>query len=426
MFFDIEPYQIFSGSLSDIVMSGSLVTKTSIGIVTGSRKQIGSNTSSSLGSILVNAVNDYGTFVNYYSGSFRFEKRSSIRFSEICEYQKRYYDTILPNINECLSSSGNGLVLVNPPGSSYNKPYFIYLFGTKNNLGGFYNITSSVGSLDIADTTWFSSFPFSNSYKNAKRNLDLKTKVIGLEYFASVSLNKNSNGPKGWLNTGTGKIINEYTGYPETSETEFWGAGSVGYSFPDFTIGYVVSSSCDKRITSKTNAVALLLTITGSVTTGVITDYLFSPNIESDWGQPSGLTNIPIPANKNDLIKHLFGSKVKIPTTITSSLAGDPTFSTRAIYGSLIQGWKYGILNGFELYPKCLISRNHHGFIRDIFEQRLNTKIYNLDNGTTFLPLTVTFLSGTDAFITSSMNLDTRDSGIYNYEYSSGQPFSDI
>lgn len=143
MFFDIEPYQAFIDGMQDNILSGSLVLKLNNTLVTGSRTVIATNISNSLGAYLVNGVKEYGEFVNYFSQSVGFRKRTSLRFSETVETNSRISDTILPDIHECLSVTGNGLVVVNTPSSSnYNRPYFVYLFSKQNSNGTYNNITS--------------------------------------------------------------------------------------------------------------------------------------------------------------------------------------------------------------------------------------------------------------------------------------------
>lgn len=435
MFFDIEPYQAFIDGMQDNILSGSLVLKLNNTLVTGSRTVIATNISNSLGAYLVNGVKEYGEFVNYFSQSVGFRKRTSLRFSETVETNSRISDTILPDIHECLSVTGNGLVVVNTPSSSnYNRPYFVYLFSKQNSNGTYNNITSIDSSEKIGDEIWMSSFPYSSDFKTIKKRINFDTSVIGLSYIVSVSLNNDTDGPAAWMGEegrrniyGGNSYVDLAGSYPNIEERDFWYYGSGFYPADQtFTIGYIQTSSVDSRMNSKYSCVELLLTVTGSVTELAENVYGFTPQIQSGWPEPDPASTIPQAATTKDLIKHLFGNKPKTSTVFTSSmddLSGE--YSSRVIYGSSIRGWKYGVFNGFPQSPKCLTSRTHHGFIRDIFEQRLFTKTYNEQTRTTINPINVNFISGTLAYLTMSLSLDDRDSGIYNFEYAVGRPFSD-
>ena len=436
MFFDIEPYQAFADGMQDNILSGSLVTKFNNTLVTGIRTVVATNVSNSAGSYFTNAFKDYGEFANLYSGSFGLRKRTSIRLTELTENNNRYFDTILPDIHDCLNITGNGLAVVNTPSSSnYNRPYFVYLFSKRNINGTYNNITSINSSQRIADETWMSSFPFCSDFKQIKRRPNFDPSVIDLSYIISVSLNDVSNGPSAWMGEegrrniyGPGvSLAAQADSYPSFEEADFWNYGSsFGPADLTFTIGYVQTASVDSRMESNYSCVELLLTVTGSITDLGSNNFSFSPEIKSGWEEPDPANTIPQSAKTSDLIKHLFGNKPNSSNALTSSLDDlSGKFSSRVIYGSSIKGWKYGVLNGFPQFPKCLTSRKHHGFIRDIFEQRPYTKFYNIENRTITNPININFVTGTLAYLTMSLGLDERDSGIYNLEYAVGRPFSD-
>jgi hypothetical protein len=92
-----------------------------------------------------------------------------------------------------------------------------------------------------------------------------------------------------------------------------------------------------------------------------------------------------------------------------------------------IAGWKYGLYGAIPHETSMIFRRDHFGHPRDMLEQRPYTKFLLKDKTytTTQSPVIVTFISGTDAYVTNSLNLDTNDSGIYHKEYASGKPFID-
>jgi hypothetical protein len=94
-------------------------------------------------------------------------------------------------------------------------------------------------------------------------------------------------------------------------------------------------------------------------------------------------------------------------------------------YGTVIHGWKYGILNGFPESPKAIFRRNRYGHLFDLVQGRKFTKTLD-SQGNIELPVEVIFVSGSQASLTASNpSLNPYDSGIYDTEYRSGQWFTD-
>lgn len=95
--------------------------------------------------------------------------------------------------------------------------------------------------------------------------------------------------------------------------------------------------------------------------------------------------------------------------------------------GAELRGWKYGILNGRQQFTKAIFSRNHYGYIRDMLEQRQDSKIYDtqgtdaigIESGNPAIlgsPVQVKFLGDKPAF-TNSSNL--------SFEATSSLPYFD-
>lgn len=114
----------------------------------------------------------------------------------------------------------------------------------------------------------------------------------------------------------------------------------------------------------------------------------------------------------------------------------------------IIRGFKYGLINANPQSTVAIWRRDRFGQFRDMLEQRQFSKLYvnyasipdlTVENQVaTLSPIRVNFMSGSQAAITASnyqnwnpaVDLITtlsnsRDSGIYDYEYKSGQPFDD-
>ena len=104
------------------------------------------------------------------------------------------------------------------------------------------------------------------------------------------------------------------------------------------------------------------------------------------------------------------------------------------IIAPILRGWKYGIFNANQKNPTMVLRPGHHGYLRDILEQRVNTKYFDVTRGITLEgPVVMTPLTGTllhsqsrDYLTATNPSYNPRDSGAWDYEYRSGQPFFDL
>jgi hypothetical protein len=165
----------------------------------------------------------------------------------------------------------------------------------------------------------------------------------------------------------------------------------------------------------------------------------FTPTVTGTYGTPNPSNLLqPEQPTSEDVVRHFYGfgdgpnNTVEFATVFSSSWVAT-TIPFRLGYGSKIRGWKYGLMNGNEVNPKCIFVRNHFGFLRDMLEQRLITRTYDKTTNTLFNPLEITFISGSDlppgvdAYATASFKPSENiyDSGIYDMYYASGQPWKD-
>lgn len=92
-----------------------------------------------------------------------------------------------------------------------------------------------------------------------------------------------------------------------------------------------------------------------------------------------------------------------------------------------INGWKYGIYDALPRNSFGFWRRSRFGHFRDMLEQRVFTKYYDVSTGQALrAALEVSFVSGTLASVTASNVLfNSNSSGIYDIEGKSGKPFID-
>jgi len=122
----------------------------------------------------------------------------------------------------------------------------------------------------------------------------------------------------------------------------------------------------------------------------------------------------------------------------TKFIVDDNQFEFARFIGPRPNGFRYGIENVVPTQTKCVFRRDKFGQPRDMLEQRPSGKFYLTDgetgaHTTTQAAVLVTFVSGTTTYdraktyLTASaeVSFNKKDSGIYDFEYKSGQPFFD-
>ena len=114
---------------------------------------------------------------------------------------------------------------------------------------------------------------------------------------------------------------------------------------------------------------------------------------------------------------------------------GNFGFGQLRLHGPIIKGWRYGIYNGVPTRSKIIYRNGRYGQFRDMLEPRKYTKfLFTRGDSTTTDPaVSINFVSGTAAAAsaslyagaTSAVAFNPFDSGIFDNEYRSGQPFSE-
>lgn len=424
--FELEPNAFYTGSYTDPIFSGS--------IYTNNRRVIAAHSS---GSNELNLAQYYSEFADY-SGSNRNRSRGiGLRFRHFFSVTERYHDTILPDIVKLFYANGGSPVLAN--GEFGASPILLNEPGADGyTIGGTavgkavfttYGATASYESngTNVADRFWFGSFPFQNTYKSITRVLEPTF------YRGSIMCPGTESHP-----VSTGEIVKygSNNGYPSSSLATVeviiprrWGDG-----LPAIGRG----ATEPVRYT--------LIDITGSVNAGEqflgVGVYLYPPGVTGLFGVGKG-TKRP---RQRQLTKLFFGfgdnyQGVPLISAVTSSQLYTTIAVINGFYASSvdIRGWRYGAINGFPQYTSAIFRSGRYGQFRDMLEQRKYSKFFDPDGftadgknngkkGSTEAVIAIRFVSGSDAAVTASSpsTLNLNDSGIYDFEYKSGQPFHDM
>lgn len=141
------------------------------------------------------------------------------------------------------------------------------------------------------------------------------------------------------------------------------------------------------------------------------------------------------------------GKKGKTPNFLDWSpydLYGHIDIPQFNLYNPQIRGWKYGLYSGINTPSSAVWRRGKYGQFRDMLEQRIYTKNIQLQQQNPYnfpanaikrtvdSPISVEFVTGSAIFAdtvdyvtATNPSYNPYDSGIYDREYRSGQPFFD-
>jgi len=134
-------------------------------------------------------------------------------------------------------------------------------------------------------------------------------------------------------------------------------------------------------------------------------------------------------ASSRDMLLHYYGTG----DFFSGSVKPFEVRSDKYIFGSVHRGFKYGILNPIKQFTKAIFKRDHYGYFRDMLEQRLDAKFYDIIGLTSdgiksggpalrTSPITIRFVaSGSNTAVTPI----TTDSSNLSHEATSSLPYFD-
>lgn len=429
--FETEPDVLYSGSYTDSIYFGTM------GDSSG-RFRVASCAS---GSNELLYATRYADFADY-SGSNRNRSLGySHRFRSFFSSTELYQDTILPDIYYAYLVNGgtpilariegnviSSILLTEPfPGILADYPVAKLVFTTPGATA-----LTTPSSASISDAIWIGSSPFQGRYRNVAKNIDTKffKPSIGCPITESQSgsfdgiITYGANSSYLSSSLATLSVVIPYL-WIHQSNTGLISSQPLRYTLVDVTGNVGTSGSSNEVFLGGGNI-----------------SNPFPPVSNRFYGIGTGTKR---PQNKQ-IIRFLFGFGdnylgIPIINAVTSSLLLNTIGIINSYYATSvdIRGWKYGVVNGFPYYSSCVFRSGRYGQFRDMMEQRKTTKFFdpngltadgknNARKGATSAVVTVTFVSGSDAFVTASLpdSMNLNDSGLYDFEYKSGQPWYDV
>lgn len=415
--YEVEPNTFYSGSYTDPIFSGSIYTR--------NRRIIASQAS---GSDELRIAQLYSDFADYSGSNRNRSLGTGFRFRHFVSSVERYQDTLLPDILAAFYLNGglpalavpeHGANVILQTGTDYipGLPVGKLVFST-------FGTTASFGGTQVSDAIWFASFPFQGRYVNVP-------KTVNQTFYLSLIVCPASE-------SGTPGVV-RYGGVSGAGATSSLATAEVIIPHRFFDPTPPGAGATEPiRYT--------LIDVTGSVNTSEqfrgLGINLYPPGIAGLFGQSAGVVR----PQQKQLTKFFYGfgdnyQGVPIVNAVTSSHHYSGVGVINGFYASSIdiRGWRYGCVSGFPYYSSCVFRSSRYGQFRDMFEQRKYTKFFNPNGitadgknngkkGSTDAVLNIRFVSGSQAALTASSpsTLNPNDSGIYDFEYKSGQPFHDV
>jgi len=370
---EVEPKESFYKTYTDRIITGSFFTNEKRGLV-------GSNVSGSQ-----EYLGEYG-FGAYYFKFLNQDYRSSVlRGSTMFNSTKIIYDSIMPSFLQIYALNGGKLVAAkwdDQSWYSYMKQVYPAVLTSSLESPLLKLIISTDGTVTtgdatpISDNNWNCEYPFMHKYSNISR-------TNNIDNFNAAALYEDSM-------VGGALEFNMVTNV--TSSNKFIICFSSGSGVSPVKIS------------------------------GVYESYFF-PTVNSVQQSPGTVIKTTLGAPRSEeVLKSFFGFNIA-PSYLLST--GSSTTYER-FFGIGISGWKYGIYSGIPTSPKVIFRIGKYGQFRDILEQRIYTKTISTDNSFD-TPVVISFISGTNAFITASnpQTLNLNGSGFFDFESKTCQPFVD-
>ncbi len=385
MEFDVEPTKNLYLSITDRIITGSLFA--------GTRGLVGSKISGSL------EYRGDQVYSSYYYNKFKRTNLGSNRHVSFVSQDKIIWDSVVPSPMEIYLMNGGKVVSSEydtsiwnnfwgpaPPDKIRLREFLVKIFIAK---GSNSFLTASNGA-SITDNYWYSSFPFQNTYRNISRLFQPSTTL----HF--------TNGYKEKIN-GTDLLV-----YQKGATGDVSASFKFGISFISGNNGSLSSSFIQE----------------------VLYEYTITPSVFTvlEAGNSADFQSI-LNLSSKTFYECFFGIRPRMVQTDLSYIntSSFPQCQYSQSFVAEKEGWKFGLYNAFPTNYNVVFKRDSYGQIRDLLEPRKRTKTYELSTGTFLTPIQITFVSGTQAYLTSSEadTLDTRETGIYNFEYQCGKPYVD-
>lgn len=314
--------------------------------------------------------------------SHYFEKVGTPRVVKYTDSTERFWDSLLPSINQCINANGREIFM-----STYSG------FGNFDRLDntnvGFIVFNDPSGDKDLRDNHWTRSYPYEPRYARVTRQKVISKSFVARKLFINPD----------FVEIDPVQLKGLYFG-PRTPRI-------LGDTVAEDTGFYTWLCDADISVKNSNNFYQ-----TSSAGLEDVTKALYG----------FGDLNTMFIGNNN----RVFGTN----HFAEFQNSDRPSGIVRFIYAPVIRGWKYGVWSGLPTYTQAAWRPQRFGQFRDMLEQRLFTKFFVLgsnDSGKTkrdtitVSPVQVKFI---DALGNITAPENTQSSNL-SFEATSSLPFLD-
>jgi hypothetical protein len=368
--FEVAYKSEYTGSFSDNVMLGSLLTSTTVNgkltFIQGVRDRKLSKLNAANAPSLTTSSADVA--INPYKG-YRAqpwsERAGGVRPVGLFDSAERYYDSMMPSISDAFAKDGTGIFITTYNGFGRGDQVDVNATGsfadaTTHRLGRIlldYPNTTLLGQGygPIINLNWNKSFPFEPRYSGIARQLKV-TNGIYAQYF----LNTLASPPVSQI--APLAVDSFVPGIPAVGNAEV-----IISNVPTILSGTLVFDwYADANLTSL-NQYGYFTT--GSMVVDDLARTMFGFGDKNTTSVQNLGSSVVVGATHFADYRDVEGPHL----TVSSSIASD---SSNYCYSPLIRGWKYGVYSGLPAFSKCYWRHGRFGQFRDMLEQRRYTKYY--------------------------------------------------
>lgn len=425
--FDADYREIFTGSSSDDFIAGNLITKIFrpdgrtvfvTGSVIGSKVATRILSRGSRGRVFsknnARSAPTPGTtdFDFNESHAFRaqpyFEKAGTLRLNQASDNTERFWDSLMPAVNQCFLADGAGIFMLQ------SNPSFPFI-----SFGNPARVDQRIGFLwfdyqsplwfptwgALLDGIWTWSFPYEPRYASIPRQQFIERSFLANYAVDFVGGSLTAPGvrsipPRPLTGFFFGPVGSEIPSVPAIQHTRLANQevtqSNGSYASHDFMW------LCDAPLGSITTA-GFQLTSSAGVADAVKALFGFGDmnnRIHTNLDPAS-----TIDANGAYTGRTYFGTTHWADCRLRKTDEIEPNFYNWGNWWSvspIIRGWKYGVYSGLPAFSKAYFRRSSFGQFRDMLEQRPYTKYYqtaennpgieNFRQGTTPAAVTVKFV----------------------------------
>ena len=266
-----------------------------------------------------------------------YERVGTQRFLRISSNLERFYDSIMPDFNECILANGASIHHLGYPeqifqpntGSFERDKTYGVIFLSSEAIETNFEIMN--------DNSWGPSYPFEPRYANVQRK-----QYSDYKYLAKLSA---SIDPVDSITVKHKRIDKLLICQRDGDQS--------------------ISVMCDVDLTKTVEQVPFASNyyVTSSMSHEDMTKVLYGIG-DGRIAFPTVFEDYRVGYNQQPLFRE---EHTIIPPT-------GPIIKFQ--YGPIIRGWKFGVFSGLPAYSSTVFNRNKFGQMRDMFEQRLDTRFY--------------------------------------------------